>query len=356
MPAVEADLDLLRRYIDADDAEAFAQLVRRHTSLVYFTCLRVLGDRERAEDAAQETFQRLMRHPEKVSHSLSAWLHRVATRHSIDVLRSDTARRRRERAYQDRLERRRKPAEPWSDVSAQVDEALAKLGDAERAMLVEHFMRGRSQAELAREAGVSKATMCRRMEAALAALRKRMGGTAALGVGTLVGAWTQHASAAAPETLTLELSKMALVSGSGFGATSTAATLKTWPLVALGGTMGVAAVALIALAVIGLTRQPPAESEPHKATAAIRAAINEDPEVQPPGESGPGLIYLREPGTSLRSDHVVAYSIEDDTVTLVFGDTHVTTLPIDEARPLIETQAGATLEQLAARSRNVPQN
>lgn len=353
MPVVEADLELLRRYIDADDAEAFAQIVRRHTSLVYYTCLRVLGDRERAEDAAQETFQRLMRQPEKVSYSLSAWLHRVATRHSIDVLRSDTARRRRERAYQDRLERRRKPAEPWSDVSAQIDEALARLSDTERAILVEHFMRGRTQAELAREAGVSKATMCRRMETALAALRKRMGSPAAIGTGVLVAAWSQHASAAAPETLTLELSKMALVSGSGFGASATAAaTLKTWPLVALGGTLGVSAAAIAVLAVVGLMQQDPAEGDAQAGVASILAAINETPTDESNFPTPGGMIYLSEPGTSLRSDHIVTYSTDGDDVSLVFGDSHVTTLPLKKARPLIETQAGMTLEKLALRPRN----
>ena len=355
MPAIEADLDLLRRYIDADDAEAFAQIVRRYSSLVYYTCLRVLGDRERAEDAAQETFSRLMRNPEKVSHSLSAWLHRVATRHSIDVLRSDSARRRRERAYQDRLERRRTPAEPWADVSAQVDEALSRLGDTQRALLVEHFIRGRTQAELARDAGVSKATMCRRMEAALAALRRRMGCPAAVGTAALVGAWSQHAAAAVPETLALELSKMSLVSGSGFGVTTAGfggSTYTAWPFVAFGATAGIAAVALVVLAILGLYRHAPAEGELQTGVSAIRAAVGEAEANLVEAPVADGLIYLSSPGDSLRSDHIVAFSIQGDQVSMVFGDSHVTTTPIHEARPLIEAQTGATLEQLAARPQN----
>ena len=60
------------------------------------------------------------------------------------------------------------------------------------------------------------------------------------------------------------------------------------------------------------------------------------------------LIYLRPPGESLRSDHVLAYSIEDDTGSVVFADSHVRSMSLDEARPMIEEQAGVTLDQLAA--------
>ena len=164
MSSIDSDFDLLQRFRDDDDADAFALLVSRHTALVYHACLRVLGRREPAEDATQETFHRLMLNPEKVRYSLPAWLHRVATHLAIDAARSDARRQRRERLYQKRIERRRGEQLSWAAVSAQLDEAITALPDAERNLLVEHYLRGRSQADLAREQGVSKATMCRRME------------------------------------------------------------------------------------------------------------------------------------------------------------------------------------------------
>lgn len=360
MPASETDLDLLRRYIDADDADAFAGLVRRHTSLVYHTCLRVLGDRERAEDAAQETFHRLMRNPEKVNHCLPAWLHRVATRLSIDVLRSDGARRRRESAYQRRLEQRRTP-EPWAEVSMQIDEALHRLNESDRALLVEHFLNEKTQASLAREAGVSKATMCRRMESALRALRKNLGeasGVAgvsvaalALGLTTIAG----RASAAVPPTLTAELNKMALVSGGSVGTGAAVGvgtglvTVHVAPLTALLGLLGLAGVGVIILLVIQFDAEAIQGSEARESVSTIRNAIVEPPETAPPADAN-RTVYLRTPGESLRADHAVAYIMDQDQVSIVFGDTHVRTMPLEEARPLIEKQAGQTLEQLAARS------
>ena len=109
MPPAEADLKLLQRYANGDP-DAFAELVQRHTALVYNTCVRILGDRARAEDVSQEAFYKLMRQPQLVERSPGAWLHRAATRLCLDVLRSETARIKRERAYALDQQRRAAPS------------------------------------------------------------------------------------------------------------------------------------------------------------------------------------------------------------------------------------------------------
>ncbi len=353
----EPDIDLLRRYIDADDADAFAGLVQRYSALVYHTCLRVLADPGRAEDAAQDTFYRLMRDPEKVNYSLPAWLHRVATRCSIDILRSEGARRKRELAYQKRMDARRSSAEPWASVSNQIDEALACLSGSHRSLLVEHFLNGKPQAQLARETGVSKATMSRRTEAALAALRKRLGSVTAGGLAAVLGGLHAQASAGVPATLSVELCKMSLVSGAAVGPAAAGiqigpATLKHSTAVAVTCTVtAMAVVVLGAMVVLTGGLQPlnaPRGAVAFEGAAEIRAAVVQTPRA---GESSEptGLIYLRRPGASLRSDHILAYMVEGDSVSVVFADSHVRTMPIGLARPLIEKQAGATLGQLSAR-------
>src|ERR1043165_9662227 len=75
----QADADLLRRFT-AGDEEAFTQIVERYAGLVFCVCNRVLGDRARAEDVAQETFFRLLKSRSGISQSLGGWLHRAATR------------------------------------------------------------------------------------------------------------------------------------------------------------------------------------------------------------------------------------------------------------------------------------
>jgi RNA polymerase sigma factor (sigma-70 family) len=108
--AAQGDIALLQQFAQQGDADAFAQLVKRHAGLVYHTSLRILRDRARAEDVAQETFYKLMRHPQKVNHCVGAWLHRAATRLAFDALRSESARHNREQAYAIELQRRRTPS------------------------------------------------------------------------------------------------------------------------------------------------------------------------------------------------------------------------------------------------------
>src|ERR1700722_18458607 len=96
---VESDLSLLKRYTETSDPDLFAEIVRRYTGVVYAASQRILQDDARAKDVAQETFFRLLRQPYLVTHSLGGWLHRSATHLAIDAKRSETSRRRREKAY-----------------------------------------------------------------------------------------------------------------------------------------------------------------------------------------------------------------------------------------------------------------
>ena len=54
-----SDAALLADYTDTSNPDAFSELVSRHAGLVYATCLRVLRDPVRSEDAAQDCFLQL---------------------------------------------------------------------------------------------------------------------------------------------------------------------------------------------------------------------------------------------------------------------------------------------------------
>jgi RNA polymerase sigma-70 factor, ECF subfamily len=82
------DEDLVRRYL-AGDAEAFAALVRRHEARIFNVCLRVVGDRDDAADAAQDTFLAALRKLDQFrgDAAFTTWLHRIAINACYDVLR-----------------------------------------------------------------------------------------------------------------------------------------------------------------------------------------------------------------------------------------------------------------------------
>ena len=171
MAVSDPDLVLLQRYRETGDAQAFSEIVQRYAGPVFAACQRVLHDPSISEDAAQETFYRLMTRPHRVSSSLGGWLHRAATRLALDIRRSDNSRRRREAAYElpEPVE-----ASTWADVAPKLDEALAVLPDDQRELLVRHFLRGEAQADLAQETGVSAATMSRRIKSAIDSLRQEL--------------------------------------------------------------------------------------------------------------------------------------------------------------------------------------
>jgi RNA polymerase sigma-70 factor, ECF subfamily len=83
------DRDLIDRYL-AGDPDAFAVLVRRHQTLVYSLCVRVLGDPEDAADAAQEALVLVARKLDtfRGDARFTTWLHRVTMNVCYDQLRA----------------------------------------------------------------------------------------------------------------------------------------------------------------------------------------------------------------------------------------------------------------------------
>lgn len=248
----ETEAILLRRFTRTGDAEALAEIIRRHAGLVYGAALRILADVDRAADVAQETFLQLTKDAHNVTGSLPGWLHRVATHKAIDQMRRDASRRRREAAY---VADRPREVTDWKDLSRHVDEALNELDAELRDILVAHFLQCRTTRQIAMEQGTSQATVSRRLDAGVtqlrATLRKRGLIVAAGALSLLLG---ENAIQAAPPALMVELGKMAIVGGHvAVGATAGATGGSFVNAISGGALAGVKAkvVAAAAVAVIG---------------------------------------------------------------------------------------------------------
>ncbi|HZD00232.1 MAG TPA: sigma-70 family RNA polymerase sigma factor [Actinomycetes bacterium] len=117
-----SDEELLAAHLHGDRA-AFGQLVARHERRVYGLCLRVLGSREDAEDATQETFLAVLRRAASFrgEAAFSTWLFRIAVNAATDQAR----RRGRARAVPLETEELAAAAPSGSDPSGAVPDALA---------------------------------------------------------------------------------------------------------------------------------------------------------------------------------------------------------------------------------------
>jgi RNA polymerase sigma factor (sigma-70 family) len=204
------DALLLRSYATDGDAAAFAELVRRYADMVYATARRVTGSATAAEDVAQDCFLRLAQCSAAVSGSLAAWLHRTSLNRSLEVVRSERARKQREAAAAVAVQGI--GDDDSRELIARVDEALAALPDDLRVPLTEHFLCGRSQVEIATESGLSQSTISRRIEAGLDKLRRRLraAGATPAAVAALPLVFGEGAQAAAPQGLRAALTKIGL--------------------------------------------------------------------------------------------------------------------------------------------------
>ena len=152
-PISPSDIDLLTHWRTAGDANTFAEMVSRHSPMVYGTCVRILGNRSDSEDVTQECFLELLKHDVAIRVSLGGWLHTVATRRALNRLRTENRRQNRERKYAE--ETPMIPEPTWDEVRSYVDEAIFALPEVLREPIVLRFLEGKGHGAVARELGIA---------------------------------------------------------------------------------------------------------------------------------------------------------------------------------------------------------
>jgi RNA polymerase sigma-70 factor (ECF subfamily) len=120
------------------DREAFGRLVARHERRVYGVCLRVLGNREDAEDATQEAFVAALRRAAsfRQAAAFSTWLYRIAVNAATDQARRRA--RGRTAPLDPEAEQPAAGGDPGDQVAAAVtvQDALARVPEEFRVALV----------------------------------------------------------------------------------------------------------------------------------------------------------------------------------------------------------------------------
>lgn len=222
-----SDAELLRRWIAGRDAEAFGEIVVRHSAMVYATCRRILRDSVLAQDVTQECFLALTQLKKAVADSLAPWLHVVATRRALDVLKRDKRRQAREQHFAT-TDTSCSNAD-WEDVQQYVDEAIAELPEKLRAPLIRHFLQGRTHQEVSEELGIPRTTVSSRIAKAVENVRKALErrGVSILGA-ALTSMLAAEQAQAAPVAVIAALGKLAISGGS-------AAVVAAPSLIAAGG-------------------------------------------------------------------------------------------------------------------------
>ena len=144
-----------------------------HSGELYGFAVRSLGDSGLAEEAVQETFLRAWRAGERFDPdlgSLRTWLFAILRNVVIDLGR---ARAVRPGVAAGSPEATHEPLEQIL-LSWQVEEALRRIGEAHRRVVIETYFRRRPYAEVAAELGVPEGTVKSRVYYGLRALRNAL--------------------------------------------------------------------------------------------------------------------------------------------------------------------------------------
>ena len=243
------DAEALQTYARRRDAEAFRQLVHAYQGMVYAACRRRLRCPSDVEDAVQETFLKLAKAAGTVRSNVAAWLYRCATRTAIDLARRDSARRDRERTHAARYVESYDDDPAWTEIRRHVDDALAEMGRADRSLIVEYYLHGRTQTDLAGEAGLTQSGVKRRLDRAVENLRGRLRRRGVVVPAACIVAFfaAESANAQVPTALTANLIKIGLANV-GAGNTATGGIL-----MATASTKAKVAAAAVAVALVATT-------------------------------------------------------------------------------------------------------
>ncbi|MCB9651845.1 MAG: sigma-70 family RNA polymerase sigma factor [Deltaproteobacteria bacterium] len=169
------DLELVNR-ARSGDRQAFGKLVETYQRRVYAIAFGILRSREDAWDAAQEAFVKAYKNLDRFegTSAFYTWMYRITYNLSIDHLREKKRRettdldenRRLEEALEDSGRKVSEHPDEMSgrkELSRVLHEAMDKLTDKHRAIIVLREVEGLSYEEMADVLGISKGTVMSRL-------------------------------------------------------------------------------------------------------------------------------------------------------------------------------------------------
>jgi RNA polymerase sigma-70 factor, ECF subfamily len=157
--------------------DALAEAYRRHGGAVFGLARRVVANEETAKDIVQEIFLRLWNQPERYDPArgaLRSYLLAQTHGRAVDVIRSETARRRREerdaRSAADIIDNVQRQVEDLA-LGDEVRDAIAGLPEGERRAITLAYLAGHTYREVARLLDEPEGTIKSRIRSGLRRLR-----------------------------------------------------------------------------------------------------------------------------------------------------------------------------------------
>ncbi len=189
--SLAADQQVVAWAQDGDET-AFRELIRRYQRPIFSIIYRMVGDRELAEDLAQETFIKVLNAIDsyRPEHKFSSWIFKIANNAAIDHLRRReldtlsldgapdalTTSRQEATALQVR-DRTESPLDELEarELGSHIERAIARLRPEYRSCIMLRHVEGRAYEEIAEILGLPLGTVKTYIHRARAELRAALG-------------------------------------------------------------------------------------------------------------------------------------------------------------------------------------
>lgn len=158
------------------DQNTLGHLYDQYGAALFGVVLRIVGDRELAENVLQDTFLKIWKsgatyNPEKAG--IFVWMSRIARNTAIDSTRSAYFKQRSETADADQLVYMEE-ADPFNPEYIGLREILGKLEDKYRVIIEKAYFEGYTQQDIEKELGIPLGTVKSRMRQAMIILRQHL--------------------------------------------------------------------------------------------------------------------------------------------------------------------------------------
>jgi uncharacterized protein (TIGR03435 family) len=218
------DARLLKQFVQDHSEPAFAELVRRHITLVHSVALRHTVQSQQAEDITQAVFIILARKAASLNSKvvLPGWLYHTARLVAANWQRAETRRIRREQEAYMQHQTEEPAPEAWRELAPLLDDAMSRLGTNDRNAIVLRFFQNQSLADVGNAMGIAERAAQKRVNRALEKLRKNFAGRGVNSTTAVIaGAISSNSIQAVPATFAQSVAAAAMTKG----ATVSASTL-----------------------------------------------------------------------------------------------------------------------------------
>ncbi len=159
------------------DLTAYRELLRRYEGLVLNTCAKVIGSRNDAEEVAQDALIQVFHkiHQFEGRSQFKTWLYKIVHNYCRNRVSKIIRKREGSEAYEEHTIKNtpdRDSLDHEGELSAVVQEAIAKLKDSDREVIVMKFMSGLTIQEIADVLGIGLSAAKMRLYRALDAFKE----------------------------------------------------------------------------------------------------------------------------------------------------------------------------------------